>query len=135
MANPKKRTVLSFSVVLFLFAISAQNSFAQSEPYMPAVGTSERKAILDSVRKYRHAPPTELYTPTKFKVQNGWAFVSAEDPSEPGVDSLAFHVLIRKTGNTWKVVDAVNTTEGRDWDAEIARIRKAFPKSPAGIFQ
>jgi hypothetical protein len=134
MANPKKRTVLSFSVVLFLFAISAQNSFAQSEPYMPAVGTSERKAILDSVRRYRQAP-NEVYTPKKFKVQNGWAFVSAEDPSEPGVDSLAFHVLIRKTGNTWKVVDAVNTAEGSDWDKEIARIRKAFPKSPAGIFQ
>ena len=134
MANAKKRGVLWFSVVLFLFAISAQNSFAQSEPYMPAVGTSERKAILDSVRRYRQAP-NEVYTPKKFKVQNGWAFVSAEDPSEPGVDSLAFHVLIRKTGNTWKVVDAVNTTEGSDWDKEIARIRRAFPKSPAAIFQ
>ena len=134
MANPKKRSVLSFSVVLFLFAISAQNSFAQTEPYTPAVGTSERKAILDSVRRYRQAP-SEVYTPKTFKVQNGWAFVSAEDPSEPGVDSLAFYVLIRKTGTTWKVVDAVNTTEGSDWDKEIARIRRAFPKSPAGIFQ
>ena len=134
MANLQKRSVLSLSVVLFLLAISAQNSFAQTEPYMPAKGTPERKAILDAVRRYRQAPD-ELYTPKKFKVQNGWAFVSAEDPSEPGVDSLAFHVLIQKTGNTWKVVDAVNTTEGSDWDAEIARIKKAFPNSPAGIFQ
>ena len=134
MANPKKRTVLSFSVVLFLFAISAQNSFAQTEPYEPKRESSERKAILDSVRRYRQAPD-EKYTPKEFKVQNGWAFVSAEDPNEPGVDSLAFHVLIRKTGTTWKVVDAVNMTEGSDWDAEITRIRKAFPNSPAGIFQ
>jgi len=134
MANPKKLSVLSFSVVLFLLAISAQNSVAQSAPYTPDKGTSERKAILDAVRKYREAP-NELYTPTKFKVQNGWAFVSAGDPNEPDVDSLAFHVLIKKTGNTWKVVDAVNTTEGSDWDKEIARIRKAFPNSPAGIFQ
>lgn len=134
MANSQKRSVLSFSVVLFLLAISAQNSFAQTEPYTPKIGSSERKAILDAVRNYRQAP-NELYTPTKFKVQNGWAFVSAEDPSEPGVDSLAFHVLIRKTENTWKVVDAVNTTEGSDWDAEIARIRRAFPKAPAAIFQ
>ena len=134
MANSQKRSVLSFSVVLFLLAISAQNSFAQTEPYTPAKGTPERKAILDSVRRYRQAP-SELYTPTKFRVQDGWAFVSAEDPNEPGVDSLAFHVLIQKTGNTWKVVDAVNTTEGSDWDKEIARIRRAFPKAPAGIFQ
>lgn len=134
MANSQKRSVLSFSVVLFLFAISAQNSFAQSAPYTPARGSSERKAILNAVREYRQAE-NEVYTPTKFKVQKGWAFVSAEDPNEPGVDSLAFHVLIRKTGNTWKVVDAVNTTEGSNWDAEIARIRRAFPNSPAGIFQ
>ena len=134
MANPKKRSVLSFSVVLFLSAFSAQNSFAQSAPYTPAMGSSERKAILNSVRKYRKAPD-EVYTPARFKVQNGWAFVSAEDPNEPGVDSLAFHVLLRKTGNTWRVVDKVNTTEGSDWDAEIKRIRKAFPNSPTGIFQ
>ena len=134
MADLKKCSVLSISVVLFLSACSAQNSFAQSAPYAPAKGTSERKAILNSVRKYRQAP-NEVYTPTRFKVQNGWAFVSADDPNEPGVDSLAFHVLLRKTGDTWRVVDQVNTTEGSDWDAEIKRIRKAFPNSPAGIFQ
>lgn len=134
MADLKKCSVLSISVVLFLSACSAQNSFAQSAPYTPAKGTSERKAILNSVRKYRQAP-NEVYTPTRFKVQNGWAFVSADDPNEPGVDSLAFHVLLRKTGDTWRVVDQVNTTEGSDWDAEIKRIRKAFPNSPAGIFQ
>ena len=134
MANPKKRRVLSICVVLFLSAFSAQNSFAQSGPHTPAKGSKQRKAILNAVRKYRQAPH-EVYTPTRFKVQNGWAFVSAEDPNEPGVDSLAFHVLIRKTGNTWRVVDQVDSTEGSDWDAEIRRIRKAFPNSPAGIFQ
>lgn len=129
-----KKFVLSIFVALFLSAFSAQNSFAQSAPYTPAKGSTERKAILDGVRRYRNAP-NEVYTPTKFKVQNRWAFVSAEDPNEPGVDSLAFHVLLRKTGNTWRVVDGVNTTEGSDWDAEIKRIRKKFPNSPAGIFQ
>lgn len=129
-----KKIVLSVSVVLFLSAFSAHNSFAQSAPYTPAKGSTERKAILDGVRKYREAP-NELYTPTRFKVQNGWAFVSAEDPNEPGVDTAAFDVLLRKTGKTWQVVDEVNHTEGSDWDAEIKRIRKKFPKSPAGIFQ
>jgi hypothetical protein len=134
MPTPKTLSVLSISVILFLAAFSAQNGVAQSAPYTPAKGTNERKAILNAVRKYRQAP-NELYTPKTFKVQNGWAFVSADDPNEPGVDSLAFHVLLRKTGNAWRVVDTVNTTEGSDWDAEIKRIRTAFPNSPAGIFQ
>ncbi|MGA9995235.1 MAG: hypothetical protein WBP93_07475 [Pyrinomonadaceae bacterium] len=129
-----KKIILSISVVLFLSAFSAQNSFAQSAPDTPAKGSTERKAILDGVRKYRKAP-NEVYTPTRFKVQNGWAFVSAEDPNEPGVDTAAFNVLLRKTGKIWQVVDEVNNTEGSDWDAEIKRIRKKFPKSPVGIFQ
>lgn len=129
-----KKIVLSISVVLFLSALSAHNSFAQSTPYTPEKGNTERKAILDGVRKYRDAP-NEVYTPTRFKVQNGWAFVSAEDPNEPGVDTAAFDVLLRKTGMTWRVVDEVNHTEGSDWDAEIKRIRKKFPKSPVEIFQ
>lgn len=129
-----KKPSLSIFVLLFLTAFSAQFSFAQSAPYTPARKSVERKAILDGVRRHRNNP-NELYTPKKFKVQNGWAFVSADDPSEPGVDSLSFHVLLRKTGNTWGVVDEVNMTEGTDWDAEIARIRKKFPNSPAGIFQ
>ena len=128
-----RKFVLSISVVLLLFAFSAQNSFAQSEPYTPEAG-AERKAILDGVRRYRTAPD-EVYTPKRFKVQNRWAFVSADDPNEPGTDSLAFHVLRRKKGKTWRVVDAVNSTEGSDWDAEIKRIRKKFPQSPIGIFQ
>ena len=126
--------ILLISVILFLSAFSAQNSIAQSAPYTPAKGSAERKAILDGVRKYRKAP-NEVYTPTRFNVQNGWAFVSAEDPNEPGVDTLAFDVLLRKTGKTWRVVDLVNHIEGSDWDAEIKRIRKRFPKSPAGIFE
>jgi hypothetical protein len=129
-----KKSILSVSVMLFLSVFSAQNSFAQSAPYTPAKGSTERKAILDGVRKYRKAP-NEVYTPTRFNVQKGWAFVSAEDPNEPGVDTLAFNVLLRKTGKAWQVVDKVNNTEGSDWDAEIKRIRKRFPKSPASIFQ
>ena len=125
----------AFAIVIAMcFAtFPAQITFGQSAPYTPATGSKERKAILDGVRKYRKAP-TELYTPTKFKVQNGCALVSAEDPSEPGVDSLAFTLLLRKTGNTWRVVDSVGGDEGFDWNAEIKRIKKKFPRCPAAIF-
>ena len=128
-----RKIFLSISVLLFIIAVANQKSFAQSAPYTPAKGSTERKAILDGVRKYRKAPG-EVYTPTEFNVQNGWAFVSAEDPNEPGVDTAAFSVLLQKTKNVWKVVDEINHTEGTDYDKEIKRIRKRFPKVPAGIF-
>ncbi len=128
-----KKFILSISAVLFLLLTATQNNFAQSAPYTPAKGSIERKAILDGVRKYRKAP-TEVYAPREFKVQNGWAFISAEDPNEPGVDTAAFDVLLRKTGKVWRVVDEISHSEGADWKRETGRIRKKFPKAPAGIF-
>lgn len=128
-----KKILLALPVALFLLFIATQNSFAQSAPYTPAKGSAERKAILDGIRKYRKAPK-EVYSPREFKVQNGWAFVSADDPNEPGVDTLAFDVLLRKTGKVWKVVGEVSHTEGSDYDKEIRRIRGKFPKAPADIF-
>ncbi len=129
-----KRFILSISIVLFLLlTAAAQNNFAQSAPYTPAKGSAERKAILDGVRKYRKVL-NEVYMPREFKVQNGWSFVSADDPNEPGVDTAAFDVLLRKTGKVWKVMDEVSHAEGADWRREIGRIRKKFPKAPSGIF-
>ena len=129
-----KKNILSFGFLAFsLFLITLQNVSAQNSPYTPAKGTAERKAILDGVRKYRKAPQ-EIYTPRDFNVQNGWAFVSAPDPAEPDVDSLGFYFLLKKTGNSWKVVDEVNMTEGSDFAKEIKRIRKKFPKAPTKIF-
>ena len=122
------------TLICLLFGVAAiQNVAAQSVPYTPAKGTPERKAILDAVRKYRKASD-EVYTPRDFKVQSGWAFVSADDPQEPGVDSLGFYVLLKKTGSTWKVVDEVSMREGSDFQKEIRRLRKKYPKAPSKIY-
>ena len=127
----RRNLIVLFTVLVFLLTV--QNIFAQTAPYTPEKGTVERKAILDGVRKYRKAP-NEIYTPTEFKVQSGWAYISAEDPNEPGVDTAAFSVILHKTGKSWKVVDEVRNVEGSDFSKEIKRIRKKFPSAPIGIF-
>jgi len=135
--NMKSSIQKFFFLTLFLSAaalFSAQSINAQSGPYTPDKGSTERKAILDGVRKYRKAP-AEVYSPTGFKVQNGWAFVSAPDPSDPEVDTMAFQVLLQKSGKSWRVVDHVNNVEGTDFQKEIRRIRKKFPRTPGGIFE
>lgn len=127
-----KVILLSFLVMLILTSGIIEVS-AQTSPYTPAKGTTERKAILDGIRKYRKNSK-EVYTPRDFNVRNGWAFVSADDPAEPGVDSAGFYVLLRKTGGSWKVVDEVNMTEGTNFNGEVKRLRKKFPKVPSNIF-
>ena len=107
---------------------------AQTTPYTPEKGSAERKAILDGIRKYRKSP-NEVYAPTGFKAQNGWVFVSAPDPNDPDVDTLAFDLLLQKVGKIWKVVAEVSHTEGSDYNKEIKRIRKKFPKASAEILK
>ncbi len=128
-----KKVFLSVLVVLFLLHIAGSTGFSQTAPYTPEKGSVERKAILDGVRKYRKAP-NEVYTPTMFRVQNGWALVSAYDPNEPGIDTAAFDLVLRKTGKNWTVVDEISHAEGANYQTEVKRIRKKFPRLPANLF-
>ena len=117
----------------FIFLFTVPEIKAQKVVYTPAKGSAERKAVLNSIRKYRKNS-REVYTPRDFKVSNGWAFVSADDPAGLGVDSSGFYVLLRKTGSLWKVAAEVNMLEGTDFEQEIKRIRKNFPQAPSNIF-
>ena len=126
------KTIIALAVItLGLSAVSIQ---AQSGVYTPAVGSPQRKAILDGVRKFRQAP-NEVYTPRLFRVAGGWAYVAADDPNEPGVDTLGFHLVLRKSGGTWKVVDQISHVEGTDYVSEVRRIRRKFRSVPRGLFQ
>lgn len=133
MKSFKIKAILFPFLAFLILAGGVLQSSAQTSVYTPAKGSPERKAILDGIRKYRKNSK-EVYTPRDFNVRNGWAFVSADDPAEPGVDSAGFYVLLRKTGNIWKVVDEVNMTEGTNFNNEVKRLRKKFPKVPSNIF-
>lgn len=126
----EKNSLIIFGFVSVIFLLTA-NAFGQV--YTPVKGSPERKAVLDGVRKYRKASQ-EVYSPRTFKVEKGWAYVAADDPNEPDVDTAAFDVILHKTGKNWKVVDEVSHVEGTSYEREIKRIRKKFPSAPAGIF-
>src|SRR5882762_3080121 len=93
-------------VVLGIIAVMSGVALAKTSVHTPAKGSAERKAILDGVRKHRNAP-NELYTPRVFNVSGSWAFVEADDPNDPGVDTSAFDYLLHKSGKSWKVVAEV----------------------------
>lgn len=120
-------------VIIGIIAAMSGAALAKTSVHTPAKGSAERKAILDGVRKHRKAP-NELYTPRVFNVSGSWAYVAADDPSDPGVDTSAFDYVLHKSGKNWKVVDEVNHTEGTSYAQEIKRIRKNFPGAPSGIF-
>jgi hypothetical protein len=127
----RKLTILGFGLLLLMTV--SQVSRAQSEPYTPAKGSPERKAILDAVRKYRKAP-NEVYIPSGFWIIEGWAYVSAPNPNDPDIDTEAFEYIVRKTRGAWRVVDQVSHVEGTDYKKERRRIKRRFPSLPMAIF-
>jgi hypothetical protein len=86
------------------------------------------------VREFRQAP-NEVYTPRVFRVSGRWAYVAAPDPGDPGVDTLAFDLVLRRSGGTWKVVDQISHVEGSDYASEVRRIRKKFRSVPGALFR
>ena len=121
-----------FSALIILSTI--QIISAQTKVYTPAKGSAERKAVFDGIRKYRKST-NEIYNPDSLRMQNGWAFTVIPDPNEPDVDTLRLHLLLRKTGNTWKVLGQMEIREGETWGTAVSRMRKKFPSSPKDIFQ
>lgn len=128
------RKILLVALAIITLGLSTASIQAQSGVHTPAIGSPQRKAILDGVRKFRDAP-NEVYTPRVFRVTGGWAYVAADDPNEPGVDTLAFDLVLRKSGGIWKVVDQISHTEGSGYASEVRRIRRKFRSLPRGLFQ
>ncbi len=126
------KKLLIFSVISVFLSIAVQASFGQADVHTPEKGMPERKAILDAVRKFRKAP-SEVYSPTALRVSKEWALVASPDPADPDVDTLAFTVILRKTGGKWKVVDTLSNVEGTDPAKENKRIHKKYPSLPMAL--
>jgi hypothetical protein len=128
------KRILLITLAIVSVGLAVGSVQAQSGVYTPAVGSPQRKTILDGVRKFRNAP-NEVYTPRVFRVAGGWAYVAAPDPSDPGVDTLAFDLVLRKSGGTWKVVDQISHVEGTDYASEVQRIRRKFRSLPRSLLR
>lgn len=128
------RKILLVALATITVGLSTASIQAQSGVHTPAIGSPQRKAILDGVRKFRDAP-NEVYTPRVLRVAGGWAYVAADDPNEPGVDTLAFDLVLRKSGGVWKVVDQISHSEGTEYATEVRRIRRKFRAIPRGLLR
>jgi hypothetical protein len=114
--------------------LSAGPSYAQEAPYTPPAGSQERKAILDAMRVLGDNHD-RVFVVRYLKVQNGWAWLTADPQSPDGKNHYESEsALLRKDGTGWKVLDQPCTEADCDNKKEMARIRAAYPKAPAGIF-
>ena len=113
----------------------------QSKPYTPKPGSSERKAILDTLRKpvEKEMKQKVVFYDVTLRVKNGWAYVEAYGRDTKGrslkrwapeVDPQTV-ALLRKKGKSWTVLYWGATT---DESAHI-ECRKLNPKAPRSLFR
>jgi hypothetical protein len=105
-----------------------------SGPTTPAEGSAEREAIYTAMREGREIQD-QVFVASDFKVQNGWAWVTAAPQSKDGSQHYETESwLLQKTGDTWKVTAQPCAEEGCELPAEIAKMRQAHPDAPETIF-
>ncbi|MBV9850345.1 MAG: hypothetical protein JO250_11780 [Armatimonadetes bacterium] len=126
---------------------------AQARPYVPPVGSAERKAIMDTLRgpveEHLHRPVIfRVQNPAQdFHVQNGWAFVQAQlrqpNGARMGRDFYARQgdvsdlvmALLRRQGGRWHIVTyALCPTDvaWEGWDRRYHAPRAIFPRIGRG---
>ena len=119
-------------VLVLLVALAVACS--PSGPTTPAEGSAERGAIFAGMRQGREIQD-QVFVPRDFKVQNGWAWVTADPQSKDGAQHYETESwLLQKTGDTWKVVAQPCAEEGCELKSEIAKMRTAHPEAPEAIF-
>ena len=116
----------------------------QAAPHTPVKGSSERAAILNSLRRVlgggKHKP---LITPGAFHVENGWAYLNGGSQYEDGAplekqftegSGTNFTALLHLEGQGknrgWKVKRRVY-----NGDVVVDEFKKAFPAAPRAIFK
>lgn len=129
--------------------LSGAGVWAQGRVYEPPVGSVERKAIMDALRK-----PVEkdlnrpvlfrVQSPSDFRAQNGWAFLTADlrkpDGSrmdfrgtrydDPNANGGQVDALLHRTGGRWRVVTfymCASDVEWGDWSKKYHAPRAIFP--------
>lgn len=147
------RALLSTSVRLssciLLLLGSLDVSFAQNAPadsvHTPAVGSAERKAILDAL----HAEYTTgsganaKFLVKHFKAHQGWAWINVVPQNPAGApEGDEWPSLLRLSNGKWTIIDLVaiaqafDESEGpRSPSARFLRaVQKKYPTVPADIF-
>lgn len=107
--------------------------------YTPKPGTTERKAVLDSLRKpvVKEMSQTVIFTYVTMNIKEGWAYVKAtgtDTKGKPlkklGGQYFPFQALLRKQGKAWQVL---SWGYGGGTDATDNAMTK-YPQAPREIF-
>jgi hypothetical protein len=133
--EPGKSGHVFFAALVWIsVVVSAGPSYAEQAPYTPLAGSAERKAIFNAMRAQGDIHD-RVFVLRYLKVQNGWAWLVG-DPQSPGGKNHfeSESALLRNDGTGWKVLDQPCTEADCDDKKEMARIKAASPKAPAGIF-
>ena len=120
--------VLAPLVVFILAACSP------SGPTTPPEGSAEREAIFAAMRQGREIQD-QVFVTTHFKVQDNWAWVTADPQSKDGANRYEPESwLLQKTAEGWRVLAQPCQEADCVWKDEVAKIRAQFPQAPEAIF-
>jgi hypothetical protein len=105
-----------------------------SGPTTPPEGSAEREAIFAAIRQGREIQD-QVFVPSRFKVQDDWAWVTADPQSKDGANRYEPESwLLQKTAGGWRVMAQPCQEADCVWADEVAKIRARFPKAPMAIF-
>lgn len=112
--------------------------------HIPAPGSAERKAILDTLRKQGRwvGGPDTVFVVTYLKVNKGWAWLSVLPESSDGLNHYENDgALMHKVGGKWVAMpDGTGdgecaATDSCPSDAAIfRRLKSKYPSLPSNIF-
>jgi len=112
---------------------------AAPRTYQPKPSSTERKAILDALRKpiSKDLKKKVIFKVYQLKVCNGWAWAMVTalrpDGSELGEDDFwgSAQGLLKKRGNRWQVLIAGIATDV----SILEEAKKKYPQAPRSIFK
>lgn len=157
MIKRKMNQAMRLALALFcLVAVAMPTTITaqrDNQTYTPAQGTPERQQIIDALRarverELKQKVVFSFSDNAAFRVQNGWAFLSATPQRRDGkkidysktiyreqVDSGAFDegifALLRKRGDTWRIVAysyGATDVAWLDWDSQYNAPKAIFPQ-------
>jgi hypothetical protein len=143
-SNRLLQIIMMTTVVVFSFAFNAiAQSESRDELHTPAKGSSERKAILDTLRQeYKEGQGVNVqFQVSHLKVHNGWAWASVTPLDESGkaIGEL-WPSLLHDEGGKWVTKEIMGIGPEDDqvgpMDPSPKYVRallKKFPGVPADI--
>lgn len=135
------RRLSRYVMSLAFTGLLAGPAIAQGTASIPPMGSPERRAIMDDLRKARQTPD-QIFVVETLKVSGGWAYAVIKPQTKGGKQRFETESLVlQQRSGHWQIVDAVCTEDdvkdaaACDLKKSIARVRKTNPHVPDAIFR